>query len=784
MCAALLAAAVPAAGAATPRSQAPKVRLETLRLPGAGDLPVAAAGARRVTAADAAPAVTLDAGAVFRMAGLICDVPGHGSVTVGLRTSTDGVTWSRWYEAPLEVVDEAGRAARAYTDPLWTGPARYVQVRARGAAGTPARLTGVRVVALDPGTGGPTGGELAARSVAGPARAASGQPSPPAIVARADWGADEKLRADDPEYAPVKVAFVHHTASGNGYTQAEAPGIVRAIYAYHTKSLHWDDIGYNFIVDRFGTIYEGRYGGIDRGVVGAQVGGFNTGSTGISVIGTYTDAAPPDAAVSAVERILAWKLTIAGLDPRGTGVLTCGLTDRYKKGAEVTFPVIAGHRDANFTECPGDKLYALLPSIRDDVAQRLSPEPVTATLTASGTLLSPNGDGVADDIELTGTLNVAADWRLVVKNAAGQSVAGWSGHGAKPSATWKGTTGGDPAPDGDYTVQLTATSLAGESGTASVAVTLDTTAPRLKDVGAFPASFSPDGDGQNDTAELAYSPAEACDVRVGILASDGDKVLRWLQGWRAEKAAGQSLTWDGRVLTKDKLTAAADGRYRFVVERRDSAGNTARQGVALLLDRTLGFPTATPAIISPNGDARHDATVLGFKLTRKATITVKIAVDGKTVRTLALGALPAGRHTAPWDGRTRAGAATGSSRPQVTITAKSALGASSVTESLIVDLTRPKLAAGKTAATTLGAPATLSCTVTDPFSAAADLSFEVTDAKGRRVSARHAGQVATGKATELSWKPRAKGTFTVTWHATDLAGNSEARPAATTVTVR
>jgi len=775
----------PAARAVTPQDKAPQVRLETLRLPGAGVLQVTAGG--RAAAADpAASARTLDAGAVFRVAGLICDAPGDVWVTVGLRTSSDGTAWSRWYEAPLEVVDEGGRA-QAYTDPLWTGPARYVQVRARGAAGAAEELTGVRVVTLDPGTSSTDSAHAARASsvqlAAAPGRAASGQPSPPAVVTRAVWGADERLRADDPEYAPVKVAFVHHTASGNGYTQAEAPGLVRAIYAYHTRSLHWDDIGYNFLVDRFGTVYEGRYGGMDRGVVGAQVGGFNTGSTGISVIGTFTDAAPPAPVISALERLLAWKLALGGLDPRGTGALTCGLTDKYKKGAAVTFPVIAGHRDANYTECPGDRLYALLPTVRATVAQLLSPEPVTATLTASGTLVSPNGDGVADDVELTGSLSVAADWRLVVRNAAGELVAGWSGHGAKAAATWKGTAGGSRAPDGAYTAELTATSLAGVSGAASVQVTLDTVAPRLASAVASPASFSPDGDGQNDLAQIAYSPAEACDVRVGILAGDG-RVLRWLHGWRTQEATEQSDTWDGRVLAKDKLVTAGEGRYRFRIERRDAAGNSARQGVAVLLDRTLGHPTATPVVFSPNGDAVRDTTLLGFTLTRKATVTLKIVADGTTLRTFALGALTTGRHTVTWDGRVRGGGAAASGRPTVTVKAVSALGESIVTEGLVVDLTRPKLSVIKAATTEVGEAALLSCTVTDAFSESADLSFEVTDAKGRRVAARHAGQVATGEATHVQWKPKAKGRFTVTWHATDLAGNTEAKPAMTSVTVR
>ena len=94
------------------------------------------------------------------------------------------------------------------------------------------------------------------------------------------------------------MAFVHHTDSGNDYTASEAPAVVRGVYAYHTKSLHWSDVGYNFLIDRYGVIYEGRYGGVSRGVIGAQVLGFNTGSTGISVIGTFTHANPTSASVT------------------------------------------------------------------------------------------------------------------------------------------------------------------------------------------------------------------------------------------------------------------------------------------------------------------------------------------------------------------------------------------------------------------------------------------------------------------------------------------------------
>ena len=163
----------------------------------------------------------------------------------------------------------------------------------------------------------------------------------PHIVTRLEWGADESLRSGRPDYARVKMAFVHHTASGNTYTAAEAAAVVRAIYAYHTRSLGWSDIGYNFLVDRFGTIYEGRYGGMKKGVVGAHVLGFNTGSTGISVTGNFAGDAPPTAALASLEKLLAWKLKIHHLDPRGTARLTCDASDKYAMGARVTLPVIA-----------------------------------------------------------------------------------------------------------------------------------------------------------------------------------------------------------------------------------------------------------------------------------------------------------------------------------------------------------------------------------------------------------------------------------------------------------
>jgi flagellar hook assembly protein FlgD len=768
-----------ASGSAATWMRAQPVRLHALSLPDGGRLGVARTSARTV----ATPAV-LDAGESFSVAGVLCDAPAGGVVTVRLRTSADGAGWGPWLTLPLEVVDEDG-SVRAYTEPVWTGTARYVQVKAAGGAGGPAALTGVRVVTIDP-----TGGSSVASRLAGavrrvaalvaevsldqPAVAAS---STPLIVTRAEWGADESLRSGSPSYSPVKMAFVHHTAGNNEYTPADAPGLVRAIYAYHTKSLGWSDIGYNFLVDRFGTVYEGRYGGVGRGVVGAHVYGFNTGSTGVSVMGTYTDAAPPTEALAALESLLAWKLGVSGLDPTGTATLSCGATDRFKKGAAVTFPVIAGHRQANFTECPGDALFNLLPTVSAGVARRMG-STITASLSASVALISPNGDGVLDTVDLAATLSRVAEWRLVVRGAGDRTVASWSGQSAGGTLTWDGTSGGSRIPDGAYTAELTA-----GDASATAAVSVDTSAPRLAGASAAPLTFSPNGDGQAETAAVTYQPAEACRVRVGILAGDGD-VVRWLHGWKNQTVQPYTVTWDGRVTSGGRLVAAPDGQYRFDIERRDPGDNVARQGVKVLVDRTLGFPAAGPTSFSPNGDGVRDTTKLGFKLTRKAGVTIRVLVENKVVRTLALGSLGAGRHVAVWNGRDASGNPLASCRPVFSVSAVSSLGESSITRTLVVDLTRPRVYAGARKTTSAGVSTSLGCKVTDAFSARAAVTWTVSDARGRKVASGRTGMLPTGKSLSVRWRAAKRGDYTVTFHATDQAGNREGSPARTSVTVR
>jgi hypothetical protein len=192
----------------------------------------------------------------------------------------------------------------------------------------------------------------------------------PRIVTRAGWGADEKLRERDFRYTKrVSAAFVHHTASGNNYKCAQAPSVIRSIYRYHVVSSGWRDIGYNFLVDKCGNIYEGRAGGVAKAVMGAHTLGFNTNSMGIAVIGSFGTTKPPAASVKAIAQLTAWKLGLYGANPKGKTYLTSGGGNLYPKGKKVRLHVISGHRDGFATECPGGRLYGKLGAARTAAAR-------------------------------------------------------------------------------------------------------------------------------------------------------------------------------------------------------------------------------------------------------------------------------------------------------------------------------------------------------------------------------------------------------------------------------
>ena len=220
----------------------------------------------------------------------------------------------------------------------------------------------------------------------------------PPITSRAQWGADESKVDDPPAYNDkVQAVFVHHTVGSNSYSCAQSASLVRGIMAYHIDANGWNDLGYNFLVDKCGQIFEGRAGGVDLPVQGAHTYGFNSYSTGIAVLGDFQgDSAkgipagrPTRATLESVARIAAWKLGQYGGNPTGAVTLTAkGDTGVWKNGQQATIKVISGHRDAYATECPGATMYAKLGEIRRFAA--------SAGRNSAVPTADFNRDGVAD----------------------------------------------------------------------------------------------------------------------------------------------------------------------------------------------------------------------------------------------------------------------------------------------------------------------------------------------------------------------------------------------------
>jgi hypothetical protein len=285
----------------------------------------------------------------------------RGAGALWLRGRRDGGGWSRWLR--LGESEEPSRGAVHATEPIWAGGDDYVQLRgthplrglhlsfvnAHVPASFSARVRRSQVTL-------PTGAQLA-------------------ITPRAAWGADRCKPRKTAGYGNVDLAFVHHTDTLNGYSRAQAASVVLGVCLFHRNVNRWNDIGYNFLVDRFGEVFEGRAGGVEAPVVGAQAGGFNVFSTGVAAIGTYSSVRFPAAGINSLAELLAWKLSTLGIPADGTVTVPSngGPFTQFRKGTPVTLNHIAGHRDADSTSCPGSALYSQLPALRARVAQLEGP---------------------------------------------------------------------------------------------------------------------------------------------------------------------------------------------------------------------------------------------------------------------------------------------------------------------------------------------------------------------------------------------------------------------------
>ncbi len=353
---------------------------------------------------------------------------GEAGIEIQIRTNTDG-DWSGWSD--LEYHDEHGpdpdtteaSRERPGTEPTVVGRVDQVQVRTI-TDGTPPRGLRMAVVeaeelgstpeteieapAIDTATlpdpdsatddgseASSTTGEEGAGSDGLVLQAKKLSAPKPTIYSRAQWGANESIRDKSSlHYGSINGGFVHHTVNGNDYTKAEVPGIIRSIYSYHVRSRGWSDIGYNFLIDKFGRIWEGRYGGVNKAVVGAHTLNYNQYSFAASAIGNYDIAQPSQALLNAYASLFAWKLGANGVSASST---------KQKIGAK-NFQAISGHRDAGSTACPGRYLYAKIPQIRNKAAalQKGATPPVTPPpATNDGTNLGSTWTGAAIRSSLT-----------------------------------------------------------------------------------------------------------------------------------------------------------------------------------------------------------------------------------------------------------------------------------------------------------------------------------------------------------------------------------------------
>ncbi len=374
------------------------------------------------------------------------------------RRSADGVTWEPWQVLPAaDSFADATPDGQGYSD-LIIGPGRYAQVRAtlsRGMAMATPTLESLRLVAID-ARQGPVVSAVSAPVV-------SVTPTPPTIISRAGWGANESYMAWEPEYDSVSHFVIHHTVTVNG--DSDPAATVRAIYYYHAVSLEWGDVGYNYLIDGQGRIYEGRYGG--EGVVAGHARPYNSGTIGIAILGNYASTSVPTAAVASLQELVAWKAALHAVHPGQSSFLLDG-----------TFPNIMGHRDCNLTTCPGDRAYALLPAVRNAVWARMQalPPHIELSQPSSGDAVSGAYDVQWHASPATTQLTVAVDGQ--VRQTLSPSDVEWR---------WDTTV----ERDGTHTLRLAAATSQGQTSTVEVTVTVDNSDP----VGSLSVPAFTHGDG-------------------------------------------------------------------------------------------------------------------------------------------------------------------------------------------------------------------------------------------------------------------------------------------------
>lgn len=499
------------------------------------------------------------------------------SATPGEPTPTDTATGTTPDPSDTAVTTESpsatASASQTTTPPATTSPSVSATPTKTSPTATPSKSV----------TPTPT----STRPVARPSTVAK-----PAIVTRAGWGADEKIReAGDPDYATdVTAVFVHHTDTAVNYDCSASASIVRSVYAYHVQAEGWRDIGYNALVDRCGKIFEGRFGGIDLPVIGAHTYGFNTRSFGIAVLGTYQvidgKAATPISSqmLGSVAALAAWKLGQYGVNPNPgskTQTLTEGASDSkpFVLGKKYAFNAISGHRDGFATACPGQNLYDKLPTIRSYAAGPVA-KPTLGTptgATKSGTTYYTKGAMTVSWKTTTPTVLVKR-FEVLVDGAV------------KATATPTATSAAITVPTGAHTVAVRAVHINNKTSvSASLAVTGDTTKPTF--------TTAPSVKIRNATVSTTSVP-----VTVTWKAAD-NTVLKGSSG------TAPSVASFGATTTSWSTAGKAGSAVTYGLRATDMAGNYTAASVS----RTAAIIQETSAVRTGSWSAKSSSSYLGGK---------------------------------------------------------------------------------------------------------------------------------------------------------------------------
>jgi hypothetical protein len=593
----------------------------------------------------------------------------RGTGSVEFRTRSAVGDWSAWQAADA---DAGGPVPRGWRDGnlVWVGASNAVRFRT---SGTVTRLRAYY---------------LFSRTTTRATRTLAVAGAPP-IVSRAGWEADETIKRAAPRYAPaLKLAIVHHTAGSNSYTPAQAAAIVRGIEIYHVKANGWNDIGYNFLIDRYGTVYEGRAGGIERNVIGAHALGFNTGSAGVALIGDFQSATPPPAMIESLVRLLSWRLDIAHVDPLSTVADTSAGNPVFRAGRVVILQAISGHRDTGPTDCPGNVAYAMLPAIRGRVSRTGLPK-----------LYSPYVTGVlGGTVRFQARLSSTLPWTVTVASPSGAVVARRSGRGTTVDWSWSSAGAGL----GPYRWTIAAGSARPATGTLGstplppVVVPAPQPPPQpvaptpkptpvpvqsslLTGLSAAPAVVSPGTDPSSAYVTVDFTLAASASVTARLTGTTSAITL-----FSSNVPAGEStFSWS--------LAAVPDGQYTLAVTAKPATGATATQTLQLTVYRTLSGYAVAPALVSPNGDGVNDNAVVSFTLARPVPVQVLIERAGVPVASAFSGTLGPGAQSVVWNG-TSGGVRLPDGTYDVVTVVTDTTGTLSFTAPLTVDTTPPSLA--------------------------------------------------------------------------------------------